>query len=189
MEQRYREIVLCLAKIYSGLTLMKAGASIEAKERFWESYKPQMPAKTVDVMLPAQSSKFHKAVLNMVDLQISDLIMQGSIMNMSVRYKIKAFQLEDLDTSMEVGVDARQVYPDREVQTTLFSFQKKMTPQLTRADAKDTRSGKQQEGKEVSAKVSDISGKLKEQDMPDYKQINLQGTSNPSFADLKQPAK
>ncbi len=102
-----------------------------------------MPAKTVDVMLPAQNSKFHKAITNMVDLQISDLIMQGSIMNMSVRYKIKAIQLEDLDNSMEVGVDARQVFPDREVQSTLFSFQKKITPQLTRADAKDTRSGKQ----------------------------------------------
>jgi hypothetical protein len=49
-------------------------------------------------------------------------------MKMSVRYKLKAFQQEDLDTSMEVGIDAKQVFPEREIQETIPSFLKKYTP-------------------------------------------------------------
>lgn len=121
LESQYRLVAISIAKIFNSITLYKVQAVLTSEEKFWESYQVIQPNKTIDLQYIVNSvqlieNKFQKCVQNMLDLLVSDLMLQGNIMKMTVRYKIKAFQQEDLDTSIEVGVDSIQVQSTREVQ-------------------------------------------------------------------------
>ena len=57
-----------------------------------------------------------KCIITMLDEEINELIEQGDYLKMSVKYKMTSNQDEDLDQSLEIGVDSQPVHSINEIQ-------------------------------------------------------------------------
>ena len=99
-------------------------------DKFWDKYKFMQVYADIPVQnYNKDEEKFVQCICNMLDQQSSQLSMQGNIMKMTVRHKILPQQAEDLDVSIEVGVDNNIIPPqNRTIQCTNVLFIKKKSP-------------------------------------------------------------